>query len=91
MQTIIRAMQTIIEVRPHRGGWQSFEVPGVEPYFQEKHQALDYAIERMRSRSGEIRVFNEAGELAKMIPFVPGPGRPTFRSTAARDNFLALW
>jgi len=24
---------TIFEVRPHRGGWQCFEAPGVAPYW----------------------------------------------------------
>jgi hypothetical protein len=67
---------TIIEIKPHRsGGWQSFEAPGVEPFFGEKRQALDYAIERMRSRSGQIHVFNEAGELEEVIPNPDQPGR----------------
>src|SRR6266571_1437533 len=29
---------TIIEIRPHRSGWQVFEAPGVEPVFLKKGQ-----------------------------------------------------
>ena len=45
----------IIEVRPHRGGWQVFEAPGVEPYFigaTARDHALDYANGRLRVSEG---------------------------------------
>ena len=33
-------MMTIIEIKPHRNGWKVFEVPGVEPIFPQKDQAM---------------------------------------------------
>ena len=45
------------------------EAPGVEPVFPEKGDALRYAIERMRSRTGETHVFDAAGNMEKVIPF----------------------
>ena len=65
-------MGTEIEIRPHRGGWQCFELEGVAPYFVEddaKRQAIDYATQRMRGRLGEIRVMNAAGNVEQVIPF----------------------
>jgi hypothetical protein len=63
---------TIIDVRPHRGGWQVFEAPGVEPFYtgsQAKEYALGYANERARFRAGEIHVRDAAGGLEQVIPF----------------------
>jgi uncharacterized protein DUF2188 len=57
-----RAM-TVIEIRPHRWGWKAFEAPGVEPVFPEKEHAIDYAKTRACFRSGEIRVYDEAGNV----------------------------
>ena len=60
---------TPIEVKPHRGGWQVFEGPGVEPFYtgpQAKKYALGYANQRARFRSGEIYVRNAAGEIEKI-------------------------
>lgn len=62
-------MQTIIEIRPHHGGWKVFEAPGVEPYFGERHQAIDYAESRTALRRGEIRIVNAAGDIEETIPF----------------------
>jgi hypothetical protein len=31
---------TIILIRPHRDGWESFESPGVQPYFPERRMAI---------------------------------------------------
>ena len=62
---------TIFEIRPHRGGWQCFEAPGVQPYFTEgdaKQQAIDYAKRRTAHRHGKIRVFNPAGEARLVDP-----------------------
>ena len=63
---------TIFEIRPHRGGWQCSEAPGVAPYFTEgdaKRSAISYAKGRTAHRHGEIRVLNAAGELEQLIPF----------------------
>ena len=60
---------TLIEIRPHRWGWSVFEAPGVEPVFPEKRQAINYAQNRASFRSGEIRIFNSAGDLERTIPF----------------------
>jgi hypothetical protein len=46
---------TLIEIRPHRWGWEVFEAPGVEPVFPQKDQAINYAQNRASFRSGEIR------------------------------------
>ena len=63
----------MFEIRPHRsGGWQSFEGPGVQPYWTEKNarqNAIDYAKGRTAHRVGEIRVYDAAGELAETIAF----------------------
>src|SRR4051812_43396496 len=63
---IVRLVNTLplIEIRPYRGGWQCFEGDGVAPYFVEtdaKRAAMDYATQRMRGRTGEIRVTDSAG------------------------------
>ena len=60
---------TGIEIRPHRNGWKVFEAPGVEPVFQDKQDAISYAQERARFRSGEIRVLDSGGNIERVIPF----------------------
>lgn len=63
---------TIFEVRPHRGGWQCLEAPGVQPYWIEvnaKRSAIDYAKSRTAHRCSEIRVFGAAGAIEQVIPF----------------------
>jgi hypothetical protein len=50
-------------------GLESFEAPGVEPVFPKKDQAMDYAQSRACFRSGEIRVFDSRGNVARIIPF----------------------
>ena len=65
-------VECIIEIRPHRGGWQAFEAPGVQPYFtgpDAKERALNYAHQRCGFRKGEIRVFDAAGVLEQAMPF----------------------
>jgi uncharacterized protein DUF2188 len=62
-------MQTIIEIRSHFGGWKVFEAQGVEPYFSERQQAIDYAESRTALRRGEIRIVNADGEIEETIPF----------------------
>ena len=60
---------TVIEIKPHRGGWKAFESPGVEPVFPEKDQAIDYAQNRACFRSGEIHVLDSRGKLERTIAF----------------------
>jgi hypothetical protein len=60
---------TLIEVRPHRWGWEVFEAPGVQPVFPEKDQAIDYAQGRACFRAGEIRVLDSSGNVERVIPF----------------------
>jgi len=73
-------MQTIIEIRPHFGGWKVFEAPGIEPYFSEREQAIHYALSRTALRRGEIRIVSALGEIDETIPFderaEPGERRP---------------
>lgn len=68
---------TIIEIRPHRGGWQAREAHGVEPYYvgpRAKENALGYAQGRTAMRKGEIRIYDSAGQIEQTIPF--DPSRP---------------
>jgi hypothetical protein len=63
---------TIFEVRPHRGGWQCFEAPGVAPYWvgkDAKQSAVDYAKARAKHGLGEIRVLNPDGSVKQVIQF----------------------
>jgi uncharacterized protein DUF2188 len=60
---------TLIEIRRHHWGWKAFEPPGVEPVFPEKEQAIDYARNRARFRSGEVRIFDLTGNVECVIPF----------------------
>jgi hypothetical protein len=62
----------IFEIKPHRGGWQCYEAPGVQPYWTgagAKQSAIDYAMGRTAQSNGEIRVFNDAGEIEEVIAF----------------------
>jgi len=60
----------IIELRPQPGGrWKVFEAPGVEPVFPNREGALSYAENRMRARSGEIRILDLAAKVVEVIPF----------------------
>ncbi len=60
---------TVIEIRPFRNGWQVYESPGVQPVFLNQEDAIDYATGRACFRSGEIRVLDSSGAVARMIPF----------------------
>ena len=62
-------LMTVIEIKPHRWGWEVFEAPGIEPVFPKKDQAINYAENRASFRSGEIRIFNSTGDLERTIPF----------------------
>lgn len=64
--------QTIIEIRPHRGGLQCFEAPGAQPYHtgpNAEDYAVNYAKERTAMRRGEIRILNSGGKAEQVIPF----------------------
>ena len=72
MVPLNREMTTLIEIRPHRGGWQCYEGKGVAPYFIEadaKGSAIDYATNRMKGRTGEICVYDAAGAIERTIAF----------------------
>jgi hypothetical protein len=60
---------TLIEVKPHRWGWEVFEGPGVQPVFPEKDNAISYAQGRACFRAGEIRVLDSNGNVERIIPF----------------------
>jgi hypothetical protein len=68
----VQQPQTIIEIRPFRGGWQCFEGPGVEPYWtgeSAKDDAISYAKARAKFGRGEIRVLDNAGAVERVISF----------------------
>jgi hypothetical protein len=60
---------TVIEIRPYRNGWQVYEIPGVQPVFLNQEDAIDYATGRACFRSGEIRILDSSGVIARVIPF----------------------
>ena len=62
----VQQPQTIIEIRPFKGGWQCYEGPGVGPYWigeSAKEDAIGYASARAKFGRGEIRVLNDTGEI----------------------------
>ena len=68
----VQQPQTIIEIRPYRGGWQCYEGSGVEPYWtgeSAKQSAIDYAKARSKFGRGEIRVLNNEDAIEQTIPF----------------------
>jgi hypothetical protein len=68
----VQQNRTIIEIRPYRGGWQCFEAPGVQPYWNGENamqSAIDYATGRAKFGRGEIRVLNQNGSTERVIPF----------------------
>jgi len=60
---------TVIEIRPFRNGWKSYEGPGVEPVFGTKEEAISYAQVRACFRSSEIRIVDSSGRIEHIIPF----------------------
>jgi hypothetical protein len=46
-----------------------------EPVFLKKDQAINYAQNRARFRSGEIRIFNSTGDLERTMPFTEADQR----------------
>jgi len=66
----VQQPQTIIEIRPFKGGWQGYEGPGVGPYWigeSAKDDAIGYAKARAKFGRGEIRVLNHYGEVECVI------------------------
>jgi hypothetical protein len=66
----VQQPDTIIEIRPYRGGWQCFEAPGVEPFWtgeNAKQSAIDYAKGRAKLGRGEIRVLRPFGSVKRVI------------------------
>ena len=66
----VQQPQTIIEIRPYRGGWQCYEGPGVGPYWTGEHakeDALSYARARAKFGRAEIRVLNADGSIKDVI------------------------
>jgi len=46
----VQQSQTVIEIRPYRGGWQCFEAPAAQPYWtgeNAKRSASGYAEARV--------------------------------------------
>jgi hypothetical protein len=61
--------QTIIEIRPFRGGWQCYEGTDIQPYWTGDHakeDAIDYAKAGAKLGHGEIRVLKHH-ELVKSV------------------------
>jgi hypothetical protein len=74
----LQAMR-IIEIRrskKFKGAWVAFEAASVQPTFRtgaSKIDAIDYARGRFGGSSGEIHVYDEAGEnIAEKIPIDGG-------------------
>jgi hypothetical protein len=62
----VQQPQTIIEIRPFRGGWQCFEGRGVQPYWTgdgAKEDAIGYATARAKFGRGEIRLLDDGGKV----------------------------
>jgi len=61
----------IIQIRPSKrfsGAWTSFEAPRVEPAFSgrsAKSDAIDYACQRFGGGAGEVRVYEESGNIVE--------------------------
>jgi hypothetical protein len=60
---------TVIEVKHRKWGWCVFESPCVEPVFLQREQAIGYAQERGRFRTGEIRILDASGNVERIIAF----------------------
>src|SRR6476659_4843514 len=68
----VQQPQTIIEIRPYRGGWQCYEGPGVQPYWTGEHakeDAIGYATARAKFGRGQIRVLRPDRSIERAIDF----------------------
>jgi hypothetical protein len=83
-----------IKIRPSKrfAGWTAFKAPGVAPTFpgpNGKHNAIDYARGRFGGSSGEIGIYDDAGETVIETIKVdggPGYGQPTRYSDCDRHH-----
>lgn len=58
----------VIHVRLFRRRfWEAFETKGVEPFYLEKRQAVDYAIHRGRLGNATVRIYDGQGALEREI------------------------
>jgi hypothetical protein len=55
----------IIEIKPHKWGWEAKEAEGVQPVFPDKQQAISYVTER--HSTGEIRIIDIGGNIEQVI------------------------
>jgi hypothetical protein len=83
-------MQTLIEIRPHFGGWKVFEAQGIEPYFSERGQAIHYARSRTALRRGEIRILSAHGKIEETIAFDESSERSGKRQDSANISGASL-
>jgi hypothetical protein len=60
---------TLIEIKAHCWGWKAFEIPGVEPVFPTKDDAISYAQTCVQFRTGEIRILDSTGNVERTIAF----------------------
>jgi hypothetical protein len=68
----VQQPQTIIEIRPFKGGRQCYEGSGVQPYWTgdtAKEDAIGYATARAKFGRGEIRVLNNDNSIERVISF----------------------
>jgi len=71
----------IIKVCPcdrFKGCWNSFEIPGVEPTFDNpnsKQKAIDYARGRFGGSSGEVHVYDATGKMIEQTIVIDGRGK----------------
>jgi len=66
----VQQPQTIIEIRPFKGGWQCYEGPGVGPYWTSnsaKQSAINYAKARAKFGKAEIRVLKQDGSVESVV------------------------
>ena len=66
----VHQRQTIIEIRPYRGGWQCYEGPGVQPYWTgdtAKEDAIGCATARAKFGHREIRVLRSNCSIESLI------------------------
>jgi hypothetical protein len=66
----VQRPQTIIEIRPFKGGWQCFEGPGVGAVLDRRHGKRGRNQLRHCAREigrGEIRVLNADGSIKDVI------------------------
>ena len=57
-------------MKPFRGRfWKVFEAPGVEPFYDNKAHAIDYAMQRTTGLKGELRIYDSNGVLEEIRRF----------------------